>query len=121
MDYLESEFTGHGATFDDIGDSYTVKMGLENGSAATLMLPSGLITSYKPMMWHGGVLEVLHTTVSEDEDGDGAVIQGGVSLAFKCESDGGLTWSPTTWALRNVTGSPEDSIQVCLVFSNFIF
>ncbi|KAG5546985.1 hypothetical protein RHGRI_012873 [Rhododendron griersonianum] len=41
------------------------------------------------------------------------VIQGGVSLAFKIESDddGGVSWSPNTWALRDVRGNPDESIQ----------
>ncbi|CAK9155754.1 unnamed protein product [Ilex paraguariensis] len=64
-DYLQSQFSGHGVTFSAIGDSCVVRMGLENGSVATLMLPSGLITSYKAPMWHGSTLELLHTSVSE--------------------------------------------------------
>lgn len=120
MDYLESEFSGHGVTFEDISDSCVVKMGLDNGSLATVMLPSGMITSYKASMWHGGLLELLHTSVSEGEDGSDPMIQGGVSLAFKCESDddGGVSWSPNTWALRDVRGNPEKSIQVELISSN---
>ena len=51
------------------------------------MLPSSLITSYKTPMWHGGTVELLHTSVSKGENG-GAVIQAGVSLAFDCCSDG---------------------------------
>lgn len=117
-DYFETEFSGHGVSFEGLSDSCVVKMGLDNGSAATLMLPSALITSYKPQMWHGGVHELLHTTVSEGQDDGDAVIQGGVSLAFKCESDGGLFWFPTTWALRDVKGSPEEFIQVELICSN---
>ncbi|KAF6154061.1 hypothetical protein GIB67_018983, partial [Kingdonia uniflora] len=54
-----------------------VKMGLENGSFATLMPSSSLITSYKAHMWHGATIEVLHTTFKEGEDGT-AVIQGGL-------------------------------------------
>lgn len=119
VDYLESEFSGHGVTFEDISDSCVVKMGLENGSLATVMLPSGIITSYKASMWHGGLLELLHTSVSEGEDGSDPVIQGGVSLAFKIESDddGGVSWSPNTWALRDVRGNPDESIQVCLLMT----
>ncbi|KAK9290724.1 hypothetical protein L1049_008898 [Liquidambar formosana] len=117
VDYLETEFRGHGVTFAGLGDSCIVKMGLDNGSMATLMLPSGLITSYKAPMWHGGTLEVLHTSVSEGENG-GAVIQGGVSLAFNCATDGGVSWSPSTWALHDVRGSPQESIQVELICSD---
>ncbi|XAR68661.1 hypothetical protein NMG60_11003864 [Bertholletia excelsa] len=120
VDYMEREFSGHGVTFDDISGSCVVRMGLENGSLATLMLPSGLITSYKATMWHGGTLELLHTSVSEGESGE-AVIQGGVSLAFKCQSDDDndeASWSPHTWALRDVRGSPQESIQVELVSNN---
>ncbi|KAL4591792.1 hypothetical protein LXL04_004763 [Taraxacum kok-saghyz] len=120
VDYLETEFSGHGTSFTRLGESCVVRMGLDNGSVATLMLPSGLITSYKARMWHGGLLELLHTQVSED-DGRGAVIRGGVSLAFRCEGAGhdseneGIPWSPSIWNLRNVGGSPDESIQVELI------
>ncbi|KAI3822732.1 hypothetical protein L1987_10329 [Smallanthus sonchifolius] len=119
--YLETEFSGHGASFTRLGESCVVRMGLDNGSVATLMLPSGLITSYKAPMWHGGLLELLHTTVSEAEDDSGAVIRGGVSLAFRCEGgaeNGGISWSPNMWNLRSVGGSPDESIQVELISSN---
>ncbi|KAL1820952.1 hypothetical protein ACET3Z_015821 [Daucus carota] len=117
VDYLETEFNGHGVSFASIGDGCVVKMKLDNGSLASIMLPSGLITSYKAPMWHEGLLELLHTVVSEAEDG-GGVIQGGVSLAFKCESQEGVSWSPSNWALYSVTGSPEEFIQVELISSN---
>lgn len=117
VDYLETEFNGHGVSFASIGNSCVVKMKLDNGSLASLMLPSGLITSYKAPMWHQGLLELLHTVVSEAEDG-GGFIQGGVSLALKCESDEGVPWSPSNWALNDVTGTPEEFIQVELISSN---
>lgn len=120
VDYLEREFSGHGVSFTGIGDSCVVRMGLEDGSMANLMLPSGLITSYKPHMWHGGLMEVLHTAVSVGEDG-GPVVQGGVSMDFKCGTDGGITWSPSTWALHDVRGSPQDSIQVFIFSWHFYF
>lgn len=113
--YLEREFSGHGAAFEAIGDDCVVKMGLEEGSTANMLLPSGLITSYKPTMWHGGRAEVLHTLVSEDQNGE-AVVQGGVSMDLKCASDGGFAWSPTTWALQDVRGSSDKFIQVTVVF-----
>ncbi|KAF2306951.1 hypothetical protein GH714_022700 [Hevea brasiliensis] len=119
VDYLEEEFSGHGVTFEDIGDSYIAKMKLENGSAATLMLPSGLITSYKAHMWHGGTVELLQTTVSKGEDGN-PVIQGGVSLAFNFGSDGETLWSPSTWAVHAIRGSPQDSIQVTVSTNQII-
>ncbi|KAE8695446.1 NDH-dependent cyclic electron flow 1 [Hibiscus syriacus] len=114
VDYLEGEFSGHGVTFEGIGDTCVVKMGLDNGSRATLMLPSGLITSYKVPMWHSGTVELLHTSVSEGDEGE-AVIQGGVSLALNCEDDDEISWSPSTWALRDVRGNSNDSIKVELV------
>lgn len=117
MDYLVREFSGHGVSFESIGESCVVEMALDNGSLAKLMLPSGLITSYKPFMWHGTTLEVLHTTVSEGEDGE-AVIQGGVSMDFKCINDGGMPWSPSNWTLRNVSGSSDKSIQVIRLLSS---
>lgn len=76
-------------------------------------------------MWHGGLLELLHTLVSEGEEEEGgAVIRGGVSIALRCEGGGdgegvaGVSWSPTVWNLRNVGGSPDQSIQVELISSN---
>ncbi|CAA6653788.1 unnamed protein product [Spirodela intermedia] len=102
-DYLEREFGGHGATFRGIG------------TAVCLVLPGGLITSYRPQMWHGSSVEVLHTSVSEG-DGGGVAIQGGVSIDFTCGSDGEVPrWSPRAWDLRDVRGSPQSSIQVELV------
>ncbi|KAM0045325.1 hypothetical protein Hdeb2414_s0009g00302641 [Helianthus debilis subsp. tardiflorus] len=128
VDYLQTEFSGHGASFTRLGETCVVRMGLDNGSVATLMLPSGLITSYKAPMWHGGLLELLHTSVSEADDGSGAVVRGGVSLAFKCDGDakgdangngnGRVLWSPSVWNLRSVGGSPDESIQVELISSN---
>ncbi|OMO98952.1 hypothetical protein COLO4_13608 [Corchorus olitorius] len=88
-------------------------MGLENGSTATVMLPSGLITSYKAPMWHGGSVELLHTSVSEGDEGE-AVIQGGVSLALNCEGDNEVSWSPSNWTLRDISGNSMDSIMVSL-------
>lgn len=115
MDYLEGEFSGHGVTFEGIGDSCVAKMGLDNGSTATLMLPTGLITSYKTPMWHGGTVELLHTSVSEGDEGE-AVIQGGVSLALNCDDgDNEVPWSPSSWALRDIRGHSKDSIKVNLI------
>ncbi|KAK6243178.1 hypothetical protein QUC31_009587 [Theobroma cacao] len=114
VDYLEGEFSGHGVTFEGIGDSCVAKMGLDNGSTATLMLPSGLITSYKAPMWHGGTVELLHTSVSEGDEGE-AVIQGGVSLALNCEGDSEVSGSPSTWALRDIRGNSKNSIKVELI------
>ncbi|KAK1429242.1 hypothetical protein QVD17_11448 [Tagetes erecta] len=118
-DYLETEFNGHGVSFTTLGDSCVVRMGLDNGSSATLMLPSGLITSYKAPMWHGGLLELLHTSVSDD--GGGAVVRGGVSVAFRCDDgdeNDGVLWSPVVWNLRDVGGSSDESIKVELISSN---
>ncbi|KAJ0078730.1 hypothetical protein Patl1_22947 [Pistacia atlantica] len=115
VDYLEGEFSGHGVTFEDVNGTCMTKMVLENGSVVTLMLPSGLITSYKAPMWHGGTMELLHTIVSEGEDGD-ALIQGGVSLAFFCGgSDDEVPWSPCNWSLLDIRGNSQDSIQVELI------
>ncbi|XP_027358632.1 protein NDH-DEPENDENT CYCLIC ELECTRON FLOW 5 [Abrus precatorius] len=115
FDYLEEEFSGHGVTFEAVGDNCIAKMELKNGSIATMMLPSGLITSYKTPMWHGGKVELLHTAVSEGEYGD-AIIQGGVSLNFKFQTDDGeLSFSPTNWVLHKINGNPKESIKVELI------
>ncbi|OVA16415.1 hypothetical protein BVC80_243g23 [Macleaya cordata] len=111
VDYFEREFSGHGVSFAGIGESCVVRMGLDNGSLTTLMLPSGLITSYKAHMWHGSTVELLHTNVAEGEDGN-AVIQGGVSMGFKCGSEDGIEWSPKTWVLHNVELISSDSEEM---------
>lgn len=111
VDYYEKEFSGHGVSFESINNSCVIKMELENGSKASLMLPSGLITSYKPLMWHGGTVEVLHTKVSQKDAGE-IVIQGGVSMNFNCAGDAGFRWSPSIWSLHDVRGSSDKYIQV---------
>lgn len=118
-EYLESEFSGHGVTFKGVNDSCVVRMALENGSIANLMLPSGLITSYKAQMWHGGTMELLHTTVSQGQNGS-PVIEGGISLACNCMTNEGVSWSPSSWALHQVKGDPQGSIQVPFVSIQFV-
>lgn len=116
VESLKKEFRCRGVTFSGISDSYVVTMALENGSMAKLMLPAGLITSYKASMWHGGTVELLHTTVSNGEDG-GTLIHGGVSLSFSSfDIHGNSNLSPAldSWVLRKVTGNPQESIQVHL-------
>lgn len=118
VEYLEGEFSGHGVSFEGVGDSCVAKMELQNGSTATLMLPSGQITSYKCPMWHGEKMELLHTAVSEGEDGE-AIIQGGVSLDFHFQTHDGHLWrSPTDWVLHDIQGNSKDSIQVCFPLSH---
>lgn len=118
VDYLAAEFAGHGVSFEAVGSSCAIKMAVRNGSAAHLLLPSGLVTSYKPAMWHGEPTEVLHTTVAEGANGR-AVIRGGVSMDLRCADGGGDVlppWSPSgAWSLRDVRGSPTGSIEVDLV------
>ncbi|XP_042517030.1 protein NDH-DEPENDENT CYCLIC ELECTRON FLOW 5 [Macadamia integrifolia] len=114
VDYMKKEFSGHGVSFTELGESCVLRMEVENGSNASLMLPSGLITSYKAHMWHGGTLEVLHTSVSKGEDGS-VVVQGGAFVGFNCRTDGAVSWSPSTWALLDVRGNPQEGIQVELV------
>ncbi|KAF4346813.1 hypothetical protein F8388_023326 [Cannabis sativa] len=94
-------------------------MTLENGSTAILMLPSGLITSYKAAMWHGGTDEMLHSSVFEEEKGS-ASIQGGVSLVLDFTTEYAHSWSPTNWALKNISGNSQHSIQVELINSDSI-
>ncbi|KAL6636902.1 hypothetical protein ACP70R_024474 [Stipagrostis hirtigluma subsp. patula] len=113
VEYLAAEFAGHGVTFEPVGDSCAVKMALRNGSAAHLLLPSGLVTSYKPAMWHGTVTEVIHTKVAEGPGGR-AVIRGGVSVDLHCaRAAGGGGWSPSgAWSLRDVRGNPTTFIEI---------
>ncbi|KAK4413106.1 protein NDH-DEPENDENT CYCLIC ELECTRON FLOW 5 [Sesamum alatum] len=122
VDYLESELRARGVTFSGIGDSCVVRMELENGNSANLMLPTGLITSFKAQMWHGRTMELLHTSVSPsptENAGAGALIQGGLSLSLGCRNpDDGVSWSPNAWALHQVNGNPQDSIEVELISRN---
>ncbi|KAG8369242.1 hypothetical protein BUALT_Bualt15G0131200 [Buddleja alternifolia] len=119
VEYLESEFKVDGVSFSSISDSCVARLSLENGSSASLMLPSGLITSFKSRMWHGATMELLHTCVSAPEDGaTAAVIQGGLSLALGCENDDGDSWSPNHWVLHKVNATPQESIQVELISRN---
>uniref|UniRef100_A0A0F7H054 NDH-dependent cyclic electron flow 5 n=1 Tax=Erodium foetidum TaxID=337372 RepID=A0A0F7H054_9ROSI len=116
QEYMEEEFSGHGVTFEAIGESCVLKMEIENGSTANVVLPSGLITSYKAHMWHEGTLELLHTSVTETEEEEDAIIQGGISTPLSFVSDDGQDpWSPTSWSLHNVTGSPNDSIKIEMI------
>ncbi|KAF0915142.1 hypothetical protein E2562_034060 [Oryza meyeriana var. granulata] len=118
VDYLAAEFAGHGVSFEAVGGSCAVKMEVRNGSAAHLLLPSGLVTSYKPAMWHGAPTEVLHTTVAEGPGGR-AVIRGGVSMDLRCAAGDVMPpWSPSdSWSLRDVRGNPTGSIEIELVAS----
>ncbi|XP_073041327.1 protein NDH-DEPENDENT CYCLIC ELECTRON FLOW 5 [Primulina eburnea] len=120
--YLETKFgSQEGVSFSSIGDEGCVmRMRLKNGSSTSLMLPSGLITSFKAAMWHGGSLELLHTSVSASDNGDGdeVSVRGGLSLDLSCEDDAGVSWSPNAWNLNKVKGTPRDSIQVELVSNN---
>ncbi|KAL8490489.1 hypothetical protein ACS0TY_022498 [Phlomoides rotata] len=110
VEFLKREFRTSGVSFTGIGDSCVVRMEVENVSA-NLMLPSGLITSFKPQMWHGATMELLHTFVSQAEE----AVQGGLSLALALHNDTtGLSWSPDAWALSKVSRTPE-SIQVELI------
>lgn len=112
VEYLAAEFAGHGVAFEPVGASCAVKMALRNGSMAHLLLPSGLVTSYKPAMWHGTVTEVLHTKVAEGPGGR-AVIRGGVSVDLRCAGADDAVWSPSgAWSLRDVRGNPSTKIEV---------
>ncbi|KAL6894055.1 hypothetical protein ACP4OV_008153 [Aristida adscensionis] len=113
-EYLAAEFAGHGVSFEAVGDSCAVKMALRNGSVAHLLLPSGLVTSYKPAMWHGTVTEVLHTNVGEGPGGR-AVIRGGAAVDLRCAragGDGGWSSPSGAWSLRDIRGNPTSSIEV---------
>ncbi|KAF9604514.1 hypothetical protein IFM89_007635 [Coptis chinensis] len=40
-----------------------------------------------------------------------SAIQGGMFLNFRCTSQGGVPWSPDTWALHDVGGNAKDFID----------
>ncbi|XP_010530511.1 PREDICTED: protein NDH-DEPENDENT CYCLIC ELECTRON FLOW 5-like [Tarenaya hassleriana] len=115
LEYLRREFSGHGATFEDIGETCIAKLKLENRSSATVVLSRGMVTSYKVPVWHGGKMELLHTWVSEEED-DEVVIQGGVSSAIFPDDqdlDEISSWSmPSGWILQGIAGDSQDYVQV---------
>ncbi|KAK3405232.1 protein NDH-DEPENDENT CYCLIC ELECTRON FLOW 5 [Eucalyptus grandis] len=118
-DYLADEFSGRGVAFEAIGDDCVAKLSLDDGSSAVLMLPRGLVTSYKAPMWHGAKMELLQTVVSEGEDGGGAEVRGGVCVDVgvegEGEEDGRVSWRPRDWAVRDVRGNSGDSVQVELI------
>lgn len=104
-------------TFETIGvtdgqQSSVVKMELDNGTMATVMLPSGLVTSFKLPLWHGETLEMLHTQVLKGVDDDDVIVRGGISLDLSLQSDDIGIWSPSGWSLLDVEGSSDTSIQV---------
>ena len=115
VDHLEEEFSGRGVTFQGLGDGCVAKLALKNGSAAVLMLPSGLVTSYKAAMWHRGTDEMLHTTVVPGGSSGGAAakVLGGVSLPLEVWGEDGVSWCPSNWTLRQIRGKSQESIQVC--------
>ncbi|XP_030463810.2 protein NDH-DEPENDENT CYCLIC ELECTRON FLOW 5 [Syzygium oleosum] len=117
-DYLAGEFSGRGVAFEAIGDDCVARLSLDDGSSAVLMLPRGLVTSYKAPMWHGARMELLQTVVSEGEDGGGAEVRGGVCVDVSVEGDGEggrVSWRPRDWAVRDVRGNSGDSVQVELI------
>lgn len=64
-------------------------------------------------------MELLHTTVSQGQNGS-PVIEGGISLACNCMTNEGVSWSPSSWALHQVKGDPQGSIQVPFVSIQFV-
>ncbi|KAF3337291.1 Protein NDH-DEPENDENT CYCLIC ELECTRON FLOW 5 [Carex littledalei] len=113
LDYLKREFAGPGVSFESIGSGLgcAISLKLDNKSTANMTMPGGMITSYRPMMWHGAVEEVLHTIVSDTGDGT-AKLQGGVSVDFQCIGKDADVWAPRGWMLRGVKGRPNQSIQI---------
>lgn len=114
-DSLAGEFGGRGVAFKAIGDDCVARLSLDDGSSAVLMLPSGLVTSYKAPMWHGARMELLQTVVTKGEDGGGAEVRGGVCVDVSMEGEGEngrVSWRPRDWAVRDVRGDSGDSVQV---------
>ncbi|KAJ6349451.1 hypothetical protein OIU77_006933 [Salix suchowensis] len=115
VDYLEEEFSGHGVTFEGLGDSCVAKMTVENGSSVTLMLPSGF----------NHILQGSHVAWRHSRAAANISLGGGgrrccntrrgFSGALKFDSDGEISWSPSTWALQDIRGDSRDTIQVEMV------
>ncbi|EOA38104.1 hypothetical protein CARUB_v10009573mg [Capsella rubella] len=107
VEYLRREFSGHGATFQDIGETCIAKLKMDNGSSANVMLSRGMVTSYKVRVWHGGKVELLHTWVEQEEED--VVIRGGVSSAFtSSDSDDEIN----EWRLHGISGDSKDCVQM---------
>ncbi|CAN8287990.1 unnamed protein product [Cochlearia groenlandica] len=111
VEYLRREFSGHGATFEDIGETCVAKLALDNGSSANVMLTRGMITSYKVKVWHGGKVELLHTWVQQEEEQEVVVIRGGVSSTFNS-----LDYN-NEWCLHEITGDSKECVKVELIRS----
>ncbi|KAI4341174.1 hypothetical protein MLD38_025931 [Melastoma candidum] len=119
-EYLSEEFGGHGVSFKSVGDTcHVAKMVLDNGSTAVLMLPHGLVVSYKVPMWHGERMETLRSFVVEGDAGEG-VVRGGMFLDLAFEDEDGFSWRLNTkgWTIRDVRGDPGEFIEVELMNSN---
>ncbi|CAE5960225.1 unnamed protein product [Arabidopsis arenosa] len=108
VEYLRQEFSGHGATFEDIGETCIAKLKLENGSSANVMLTRGMITSYKVRVWHGGKVELLHTWVEQEDEEEDVVIRGGVSSAFNSSDSDDIN----EWRLHGISGDSKDCVQM---------
>ncbi|AAG50849.1 Protein NDH-DEPENDENT CYCLIC ELECTRON FLOW 5 [Arabidopsis thaliana] len=106
VEYLRREFSGHGATFEDIGETCIARLKLDNGSSANVMLTRGMITSYKVRVWHGGKVELLHTWVEQEEEE--VVIRGGVSSAFRSSDSDEIS----DWRLQGISGDSKDCVQM---------
>ncbi|CAA7015489.1 unnamed protein product [Microthlaspi erraticum] len=104
VENLRREFSGHGATFEDIGETCIAKLKLDNGSSANVMLTRGMVTSYKVKVWHGGKVELLHTWVEQEQEEE-VVIRGGVSSAFNSSDY-------DEWRLQGITGDSSDCVKV---------
>ncbi|KAL0696444.1 hypothetical protein Bca4012_063624 [Brassica carinata] len=111
VEYLKREFSGHGATFEDIGETCVAKLKLDNGSSANVMLTRGMVTSYKVKVWHGGKVELLHTWVEQEQEEELVVIRGGVSSAFS-SSDSDESDDINEWSLHGIIGDSANCVQV---------
>ncbi|XP_010501154.1 PREDICTED: protein NDH-DEPENDENT CYCLIC ELECTRON FLOW 5 [Camelina sativa] len=107
VEYLRREFSGHGATFQDFGETCIAKLKLENGSSANVVLSRGMVTSYKVRVWHGGKVELLHTWVEQEEED--VVIRGGVSSAFSSSDSDEII---NDWRLHGISGDLKDCVQM---------
>ncbi|KAJ7514268.1 hypothetical protein O6H91_23G036000 [Diphasiastrum complanatum] len=114
---LQKKFAGSKAVrFQQKGNLVMMELKAEKGSTARMLLPQGLITSYKPSMWHGGFEEMLHIETSEVDGVPKA--EGGIGLNFSyADGEPGsiLSESSQIWELEDILEEPSGTVQVMLM------
>lgn len=113
-DVHEERFGQKGVSFKDAAGLSIVELKIENGSSARIVLQTGVVSSYKAAMWHGGVEEMLHTQVSASGIAQGPVISGGIVLSVSEfeKAEESLLSTDQCWNVEEVTSDPSQYVQV---------